>query len=173
MGNKNRVQGLAFENAVKLQHQIYKNRDQALIWQSGTRARMVNGRWKAQPSRPDFEGVIGVDPLRGRMISFDTKSLLQGSKYHHKKAALHQTKMLWEIEKSGGIAFLLIEAIELDSICIILPKPSWARDTGFTVDLLSGEDGVRIENTNQMLPDYLAWIIDHAEAWTQFDRRRT
>jgi penicillin-binding protein-related factor A (putative recombinase) len=162
----NHLRGAALEDLLKWTHNTYRANSLAWVWQNGTKGIVRRGQVILQQSLPDFGGVI--TSLNGRYVSFDAKLMSAGRsktgalRYSHPSDRLHQLRDLWDVQKAGGIAFLLI-SVDLERFFMVWPQASWGDEHPFSVrlDALEDEQGIEFErNGFYKLPDWLS-VIQH------------
>ncbi len=145
-----------------MMHKVYNARDQAFVRHNGTMAEMRGGLWVPLPSLPDYEGLIMV--MNAKHVAFDAK-LRSEMNYYHPKDKLHQTQYLYDVDRAGGIAFLLIVVIGVyDCGFMLWPQDYWQahHDKGFSVRLGMGIEeslGVPVPAWDGVLGGYIPdWL---------------
>jgi recombination protein U len=122
---RSKTYGLLFENALNISNEYYKVHGKALIYKKPTpiqvvkvdypmrsKAKIVEGYYKT-PSTTDYNGIY-----RGKYIDYEAKETNNLS-FDFKHIFPHQIEHLVNVDKHGGIAFVIIFFKKLDEIYLI------------------------------------------------------
>lgn len=107
--------GMTLENDIESTNLFYLNNQIAVIYKKPTPVQVVNVNYPARnkakiteayyktPSTTDFNGIY-----KGRYIDFDAKETSSKTSFPLKNIHEHQVEHLRNVDKHGGIAFLII-----------------------------------------------------------------
>lgn len=107
--------GMTLESDIEITNQFYLNENIAIIHKKPTPVQVVNVSYPARnkakiveayyktPSTTDFNGIY-----KGKYIDFDVKETKSKTSMPLKNIHPHQIKHLRNVDKHGGIAFLII-----------------------------------------------------------------
>jgi penicillin-binding protein-related factor A (putative recombinase) len=157
--------GKSFEQALEIQHNLYRAAGIADIYHERTAGKFLpGGKFVPDPdkSRPDFTGVIAPG---GRMIAFDAKSVSGKAKsWILKKEQEHQYHALLDLDRFGAISFFLVENRLRNELFLLRVRSSYqvfGRVPILYFKLPYAESELlRIPIEPGYLPDYLPEILD-------------
>lgn len=122
---RTKTHGLLFENALNISNEYYKIHNLALIYKKPTpiqvvkvnypersKARITEGYYKT-PSTTDYNGIY-----RGKYIDYEAKETNKLS-FDFKHIFTHQIDHLVNVDKLGGIAFVIIYFKKVNEVYII------------------------------------------------------
>lgn len=120
-----RTHGMLFENELNISNDYYKLHNRALIYKKPTpiqvvrvhypersKARITEGYFKT-PSTTDYNGIY-----RGKYIDYEAKETNNLS-FSFKHIFEHQVSHLLQVDKLGGIAFVIIYFKKVNEVYII------------------------------------------------------
>lgn len=140
--------GMRLEEDIEVTNTYYLNNGVAVIHKKPTPVQVVNVNYPARnkakiteayyktPSTTDFNGIY-----KGRYIDFDVKETNSKSSIPFKNIPSHQIKHLLDIDKHGGIAFLIVHFKQYGEYFLI-----------FINDLLPLWDSFKKEDGRKSIP---------------------
>lgn len=118
--------GMSLESDLNLTNEYYRTIDKAYIYKKPTPIKIVKVDYKkneikegyfATPSTTDYNGIY-----KGKYIDFEAKETLNTKNFPLTNIHSHQLKHLENIEKHGGIAFLIVRFTKLNKTYLLLEK---------------------------------------------------
>ena len=124
----NHTRGMALENAINTANEYYRIHNKAIIYKKPTPIQVVKTSYPSRnlariteayytiPSTTDYNGIYN-----GYYIDFEAKETHQKS-FSFARIYPHQINHLKSIDEQGGIAFVIIDFMELNEIWCIAIK---------------------------------------------------
>ena len=117
--------GMMFENALNTTNEYYRIHNKAIIYKKPTPIQVVRVDYPSRsaakiveayyrtPSTTDYNGIY-----KGKYIDYEAKETIHNS-FAFKHIFPHQIKHLVEVDKMGGIAFVIIYYKKVNKVVII------------------------------------------------------
>lgn len=118
--------GMNLEDDLNKTNEYYRNIDKAYIYKKPTPIKIVKVNYKnneikegyfTTPSTTDYNGIY-----KGKYIDFEAKETKNCKNFPLTNIHPHQLKHLENIEKHGGIAFLIVRFTKLNRTYLLLEK---------------------------------------------------
>lgn len=118
--------GMSFETDLQKSNEYYLATEQAVIHKKPTPVQIVKVNYPKRqaaviteayfrtPSTTDFNGIF-----KGQYIDFEAKEITNTNLFPLQNLHEHQVKHMSQVEKQGGIAFLLIKFTRLNEIYLL------------------------------------------------------
>lgn len=123
-GNKNR--GMNFEAEINMSNEYYRREDRAFVYKKPTPIKVVkitnkkslpgciSEAYFEQPSTTDYNGIY-----KGKYLDFEAKETLNKTSFPLANIHPHQIEHLININRHGGIGFIIVHFKKLNEIYIL------------------------------------------------------
>ena len=124
---KNR--GMTLENDINKTNEYYKEIEKAYIYKKPTPIKIVKVDYPSRekaiikeayftiPSTTDYNGLY-----KGKYIDFEAKETISKTSFSLSNIHKHQIKHLYNIDKNGGISFIIVRFTTLNKTYFVLAK---------------------------------------------------
>lgn len=118
--------GMSLESELNTTNEYYRQIDKAFIYKKPTPLKIVKVDYKKNkvtegyfdtPSTTDYNGLY-----KGKYIDFEAKETTSTTMFPLNNIHPHQLKHLENIEKNGGISFLIVRFTKLNKTYLLLEK---------------------------------------------------
>ena len=121
--------GMKLEDDLNITNKYYRDIDKAIIYKKPTPIKITKVNFLSRsnvtikeaffdtPSTTDYNGIY-----KGKYIDFEAKETTSKTAFPLSNIHIHQLKHLENIEKHGGIAFIIVKFTHLNKIFLLLEK---------------------------------------------------